>query len=292
MSNDLFISHFEKIYQDRWPALHQALLIKEKQMLRKNKWLSGDAEHDPFVFEFQNPDQPYQPIRNGDENLLDVYIMDPGSYWAALALDVQDGHRVLDMCAAPGGKTLILAEALKTNGELISNELSASRRERLIKVIQQYVPRSVRDRVWVKGQDASLFGLKMPGYFDRILLDAPCSGERHILENPEELKKFTPRRTEHLASRQYALLASAWLALNPEGKILYSTCSISPEENDKVILKLIKKKKDVQLLTPWFVGDVRMSEWGIEKTECGYQFLPDRSGFGPLYFSLLSKNSR
>ncbi|WP_413569673.1 RsmB/NOP family class I SAM-dependent RNA methyltransferase [Bdellovibrio sp. HCB117] len=288
-----FFDHFKKIYGERWPALYEALVKGEQQVARKNnlslvddlstkKW-SSFAEKPELPGCYWIPSgQHVQPERNADE-LLDIYIMDPASVMVARALDVQSGDRVLDMCAAPGGKSLVLIESLKEEGEIFCNDLSPERRERLKKVIQQYVPRHVRDRVWVTGKDGVQFGLKEPESFDRILLDAPCSGERHILENKAAQDEWSPRRTEHLASRQYSLLAAALLAVKSGGRIVYSTCSISPAENDEVIRKLLKKKKDAVRLVEASLGV------GGERTEFGVVYLPDQCGFGPLYFSIIEK---
>jgi 16S rRNA C967 or C1407 C5-methylase (RsmB/RsmF family) len=136
----------------------------------------------------------------------------------------------------------------------------------------------------VKGQDGNQFGLRMPDEFDRVLADVPCSGERHLLENKSEFEKWTVRRSQNLAVRQFSLLSSAWLTCKPGGRIVYSTCSISPIENDEIIQKMVKRRS-VQILRPVFLN----SELSLEKTEYGYQVLPDRSGFGPMYFSVLQK---
>lgn len=286
-----FYLYFQNIYKDRWPALYQSLLSGEQQVARKNLWTEEDLSRAWKDFEVKPelpncywipPEVSLQPVRSADE-LLDIYIMDPASVMVARALEAQDGDRLLDMCAAPGGKSLVLIEALRTQGEIFCNDLSPERRDRLKKVIQQYVPRHIRDRVWVTGKDAVQFGLKEPDSFDRVLLDAPCSGERHILENATAQKEWSARRTEHLATRQYALLSAAFLAVRPGGRIVYSTCSISPIENDGVVGKLLKKKKDkVRLLN---------SSVGIsgEKTEYGVAYMPDRCGFGPLYYATLEK---
>lgn len=289
-----FYQHFHKIYGERWPALLAALLKPEMQVARENR-LSPVAAAESRAWRglplrselpgcyWLTPGTGFSPERNADE-LLDVYVMDPASVMVARALEVQSGDRVLDMCAAPGGKSLILIEALAEEGEIFCNDLSPERRERLKKVIQQYVPRRIRDRVWVTGKDGVQFGLKEPGSFDRVLLDAPCSGERHILENAVAQAEWSPRRTEHLASRQYSLLAGALLAVRSGGRIVYSTCSISPAENDEVVRKLLKKKK----------GDVRLREAplgvGGERTELGVAYMPDVCGFGPLYFAVIEKN--
>lgn len=286
-----FYLYFQNIYKDRWPALYLSLLKEERQVARKNQWTAEESNRSWQDFEV-NPELPncywipeggtVQTQRNPDE-LLDIYVMDPASVMVARALEAQDGDRLLDMCAAPGGKSLVLIEALRTQGEIFCNDLSPERRERLKKVIQQYVPRHIRDRVWVTGKDGVQFGLKEPNSFDRVLLDAPCSGERHILENVTAQKEWSARRTEHLATRQYALLSAAFLAVRPGGRIVYSTCSISPIENDGVVGKLLKKKKDkVRLLSS------RLGVGG-EKTEFGFAYMPDRCGFGPLYFATIEK---
>lgn len=288
-----FYLHFHKVYGDRWPALFAALQNSEQQVARVNYLGSQDAtakswqgletkEQLPGCF-WIPVDQGSHPERRQDE-LLDTYVMDPASVMVARALEAQPGDRLLDMCAAPGGKSLILIEAIADEGEIFCNDLSPERRERLKKVIQQYVPRSVRDRVWVTGKDGVQFGLKEANGFDRILLDAPCSGERHILENPKAQEEWSPRRTEHLATRQYSLLAAALLAVKPGGRIVYSTCSISPTENDDVIRKLLKKKKDAVKLLPADPGV------GGESTEFGVAYMPDRCGFGPLYFAVIEKS--
>lgn len=286
-----FYLYFQNIYKDRWPALYQSLLSGEQQVARKNLWTDEDLSRAWKDFEVKPelpscywipPEVSLQPVRSADE-LLDIYIMDPASVMVARALEAQDGDRLLDMCAAPGGKSLVLIEALRTQGEIFCNDLSPERRDRLKKVIQQYVPRHIRNRVWVTGKDAVQFGLKEPDSFDRVLLDAPCSGERHILENATAQKEWSARRTEHLATRQYALLSAAFLAVRPGGRIVYSTCSISPIENDGVVGKLLKKKKDKVRLLNSSVGI------GGEKTEYGVAYMPDRCGFGPLYYATLEK---
>ncbi|MBO9665404.1 MAG: RsmB/NOP family class I SAM-dependent RNA methyltransferase [Bdellovibrio sp.] len=287
-----FYQHFEKVYGDRWSALFAALQNSEQQVARINQLGTQDSKDRPWKSLPTKSELPgcywipqgegSHPERREDE-LLDTYVMDPASVMVARALEAHEGDRILDMCAAPGGKSLILIESLSNDGEIFCNDLSPERRERLKKVIQQYVPRDVRNRVWVTGKDGVQFGLKEPNSFDRILLDAPCSGERHILENPAAQDEWSPRRTEHLATRQYSLLSAALLAVKAGGRIVYSTCSISPIENDGVIKKLLKKKKEqVRLLeAPLGIGG--------ERTEYGVAYMPDKAGFGPLYFAVIEK---
>ncbi len=299
MSLEAFQEFYKNIYEERWETLNKSLLTPEKQMARWNSW-AGNGE--TFVEQCQkyNLDSRRKHLLGGlllssekvvpqktERDVLDFYVMDPASVYAARSLQIKDGQRVLDMCAAPGGKSLILIEGLKTSGEIICNDLSADRRERLKKVIQQYIPRDIRDRVWVKGQDAVQFGLREPESFDAILLDAPCSGERHVLEDPRALAEWTPRRPRGLQQRQYSLLSAAFLALKPQGYLLYSTCSINPDENDGVVDRLLEKRGiHIELADL----DESLLE-GAEKTKLGLLFLPDRCGFGPLYVSRLFKRN-
>lgn len=282
---------YQNIYGERWTAIYQALQQKELQVSRMNTFVP-DAQEQIEKLLGRNQSHPEisgaytptpQPERSSD-GLLTHYIMDPASIVVAQNLPLTENNRILDMCAAPGGKSLILAERMDSTSQLICNELSNPRRERLTKVIQQYIPRHIRERVWVTGKDAVQFGLREPESFDAVLLDAPCSGERHLLESPKDLSEWKESRTKGLAQKQYALAAAALLALKSEGYLMYSTCSISPLENDGVIEKLLKKKSDLCEII-----DMNLTYNFLEKAQYGYAILPDRAGFGPMYFSLIKK---
>lgn len=283
-------SYYADQWGERWNALRESLARPERQVARRNLFSDVATEsldafkglELPSCFEV-TPDMR-QALPRGTEGLLGFYILDPASVWIARALEVQPGDTVLDMCAAPGGKTLVLIEALKDDGEILANEPSPARRDRLMKVIQQYVPRDVRDRVRVTGKDGGLFAKTHPETFNRILVDAPCSGERHLLANAKEMENWSERRSERLAQGQYALLSGALEALKPGGVLVYSTCSLSKEENDEVLARLLKKKKGRVAIEKLAAPE------GAEETEHGLFFLPDRCGFGPLFVSRLRKS--
>lgn len=285
LTNPLFETYFSNVYGTRWPAIKNSLLKSEKQILRLNKFAENvevsEFEKCEFLENCFWKPEGYKLEKNL-EGIYPFYVMDPASVFVAIALQVKKNDVVLDMCAAPGGKSLILGEAEPEH--LISNEMSESRRERLLRVFHEYIPREQRMFVHVKGLDGNQYGLRMPDHFDRVLADVPCSGERHLLENASEFSLWTEKRTKNLAVRQYSLLSSAWLACKVGGQIVYSTCSISPLENDDVIAKLIKKRKPEILR----LYDLDKYDF-IEKTEHGYQILPDKSGFGPMYFSVIKK---
>ncbi len=283
MENKKFDEYFSNQYGQRWESLKKGLLSQESQVIREV--FTGEKLEPQQIFELTSYSKDkYQLVDQRDEQgLKKAYVMDPASIIAALALEVTEDDFVLDMCAAPGGKALILLEAIQS-GELWTNEISAARRVKLKEVIQLHTPRSKRPLVHIKGKDGNRYGLGFKDTFNRVLVDAPCSGEKHLLHSSKELAKWSPKRSRRLAINQYSLLCSALLSLKSRGYILYSTCSISNLENDDVIEKILLKKEDsVELSLPTFDHPF------IEKTKFGYQILPDISGFGPIYFSRLRK---
>jgi 16S rRNA C967 or C1407 C5-methylase (RsmB/RsmF family) len=295
-----FQSFYSALYGARWPLLRESLLSKPQQVARPNAFASvaaiekrvsenllsknSFAGHDAFLL------QDRFETRATEGGVADFYVLDPASIFPAVALDVQPGDEVADLCAAPGGKSLILAESLwknsksPTSGRLVANELSDPRRARLRAVIGDYVPSEVREKIRVTGHDATRWCLYETEAYDRILLDAPCSGERHLLANSEEMNQWSPARSKNLAVRQYALLASALAVVRVGGRIVYSTCSLSNLENDNVIARLLKKR----------AGEARVVKRDFEigePTEHGWMILPDTTGFGPIYFAIIERGS-
>ncbi|MBU0934922.1 MAG: 16S rRNA methyltransferase [Spirochaetes bacterium] len=181
---------------------------------------------------------------------------------------------------------------------ILANELSSDRRRRLSLVLDRHLPTELRAQLTVSGFDAAAAGGRSSehGRFSAILLDAPCSSERHVLADNSALAQWTPARVKFLAQRQWSLLSSAFLLLAPGGCILYSTCALSPAENDGVVARLLKKQKDrVELLVPEPVAVPGLPP-GLSKqaesTEFGRMYMPDScSGAGPIYTALLRKLS-
>ena len=251
-----FFDYYEKLFADRWPALLESLKGEGKAT----------------------------ELRFGDA--LEPYFLDEASVFAARALGVEPGDDVLDMCAAPGGKTLVLASMLKGEGSLQSNDRSPDRRERLKHVIENSLPEAWRNVIKVTGYDGMKFGLHKKECFDKILLDAPCSSDRHVLNSPSHLEVWSAKRVKRLSVEQGALLASAVDALKPGGTIVYGTCALSPMENDDVVRKILKKRPAMQ--------SVEIVELlpGADRTEFGVHILPDRSeGRGPIYCAKLVKGA-
>jgi 16S rRNA (cytosine1407-C5)-methyltransferase len=246
--NRLFETYYENIYGSRWPALRGSLLESAS-------------------------------LVSYSEGLARPYMLDRASVLAALSLTLPERGTILDACAAPGGKTLVIASRMGDGAELLSNELSGERRRRLVKVLDEHLDREKRSRVRVSGFDAAGLGGKKSerGRFDAVLLDAPCSSERHVIQNEKALAEWKPARPRFLSRRQWALLSAAFLLLKPGGSLVYATCAVSEEENDAVVSRLFEKYGDAVL-----PGEPDFTEG--EKTKYGRIILPDAcNGMGPMY---------
>lgn len=225
------------------------------------------------------------PVELFFEGAREPYFLDEASVFAAECLGVEPGMDVLDMCAAPGGKTLVLASKLAGLGSLQSNDSSPDRRARLRKVVENSLPESWARAVTVTGFQGERFGLHRRECFDRILVDAPCSSERHVMRSPEHLAKWSPKRIKRLSIEQGSLLASGVDALKVGGELVYSTCALTAAENDEVVRKILKKRAG-QLEVLRLEGRFE----GTERTEFGLQILPDLcGGRGPIFCSKLRK---
>jgi 16S rRNA C967 or C1407 C5-methylase (RsmB/RsmF family) len=242
------------------------------------------------------------------------YYLDPASVAVAHLLPL--GERNLDLCAAPGGKTLVLArrlaEARVVSGpdtterdqdrydktgtshvSLVANERSRERRARLRRVLEDHLPEEVRAFIRITGYDATRWGLHEPDHYDAILADVPCSSERHVLAAPRELDRWSDTRVRRLALQQFSILAAAIDSLRPGGHVLYSTCALTPEENDAVIRRaLTRRESKVKLVTPDALQHSAAIISGAEATEFGLRIMPDRcEGAGPLYCALLQRKA-
>lgn len=253
-----FENYYSDIYGERWIKIREAFL-KEKEPVS----LSGP--------------------------LVKPYYMDSASILAASVLPVRESDTVLDMCAAPGGKSLILAMKLNGTGTLVANDRSPARRTRLAAVLKECLPPELNSNIRITGHDSTTWSLYEKDVYDRILLDAPCSSERHVIMDPQALSIWGTGRPKSLAIRQFAMLCAALDAVKTGGFILYSTCSINPMENNRVIEKLLNKRKGrVEVCKP----DLHDEILKTEELDYGSIVMPDTSdGAGPLYFCLLRRLS-
>ncbi len=173
-------------------------------------------------------------------------VQDRSSQWVAPLLEPQPGERILDACAAPGSKTTHLAELIGNDGEIWAVDRSLSR----LKLVTENATRLGTDCINVLEADSlKLLNIRpdWEGYFHRILIDAPCSGLGTLSRNPDARWRLTPMKIRELTLLQEKLLKSIVPLLKPGGRMVYSTCSIHPEENSRQIERFLSTCSDMSL---------------------------------------------
>ncbi len=276
-----FDAFYAALYPGRWEGLKQALLAQKEGM----EWSLG---------------------------LEKPYRLDGASILAALSLAPACSGPCIDLCAAPGGKSLVLATLIDPAIKLSCNERSQERAGRLRRVMHEHLGALRAASLGYSSFDAAALCRKRPQSYQAILLDAPCSSERHVLASPTHLERWSPARTRHLAQAQWALLSSAYLMLQEGGSLCYATCSINPGENEAVIERLLKKYgQEARVIDPrpdMLAGLALARERGLDPTQAaaleelikgaqsreqGIAILPDTSGgAGPIYLCRVEKGLR
>lgn len=174
------------------------------------------------------------------------YVQEPSAMAPVELLGVRPGDRVLDLCAAPGGKSVQIACKLGKRGLLVANDRHPQRLAALVKNLELAgVPNAV-----VVNEDAARLVEVFRGIFDRVLVDAPCSGEARIRKSGESAKTHGWRASADYAELQQTLLDAAADMLAPGGVMVYSTCTFAPEENEAVVLGCLARRRDLEIVEP------------------------------------------
>lgn len=225
-------------------------LIKKGYELEKIAW----AENVYFV---NNKDKA--EVSQTDEYRDGLfYIQNLSSILAAVVLDSKPKDRILDMCAAPGSKSTHIADITDNKAEIIANEVDINRTNSLRNVVEQFGADSVK----VTLSDGRDFGKKYPDYFDKVLLDAPCSGEGLIyMRGVKPLRFWSIKKVKASTSMQKELIESAFITLKTGGTLIYSTCTLEPEENEGVVTELLEKHKNAKVVDIDIVNSENFSDF-------------------------------
>ena len=189
-------------------------------------------------------------IRGGNPAETDAFrrgwisIQDEASQMAALLVGVEPGHSVLDLCAAPGGKTALLARAAGPDARVISADLHLHR----LRAMREHLLRVGISHTNLVALDAAA-PLPFAGNFDRILVDAPCSGTGTLCRNPEIRWRLRPEDLAEFHGRQVNLLSRALERLAAGGRLVYSTCSLEPEENEQVVTEALEGRSEIRRIS-------------------------------------------
>ena len=171
------------------------------------------------------------------------YLQEPSAMSSAEVLPIEEGDRVLDLCAAPGGKTTQLAAKMQGTGVLVSNDISAGRTKALVKNVELM---GIKNAI-VTSETPEKLASKFEGYFTKILVDAPCSGEGMFRKEPDIIKSWNDEMLDFCVSEQEKILESAAKMLAPDGMLLYSTCTFNPDEDEKMIEKFLESHQEFGL---------------------------------------------
>ena len=238
-------------------------------------------EPSPFckaAFVVHQPD--FKPGRHPYHHAGVFYSQEPSASSAAPLLGVRPGMRVLDLCAAPGGKTLLLAEEMQNTGTLYSCDAAENR----VQLIRTAVERMGFTNVKTLCNDATQTNPALP-QADRILADVPCSGLGILAKKPDlRYKKLDPARQAELLATQAAILDTAARLLKAGGRLVYSTCTIEPEENQLQIRAFLQRHPEFCVAEPAVAFPA-----GMTVTEYGALSVPTRTGMDGFFLCALQK---
>ena len=172
------------------------------------------------------------------------YLQEPSAMTPASRLKVQPGERVLDLCAAPGGKATELGAALQGEGLLVANDINTARARALLRNLELFgISNS-----FVTNEPPHVLAERFPEFFHKIMVDAPCSGEGMFRKNPAGVDSWQEKGPEYFSKLQREIIVQAADMLLPGGMMFYSTCTFSPLENEKTITHLLKERPDMEVI--------------------------------------------
>ena len=257
-----FVARMERLLGSDYPAFLAAYDKPLRPSLRlnplRNPTFPGEADPAPSL---PYPAEPipwaaggyYYPadgsVRPGKHPYHEAglyYIQEASAMIPASLCPPQPGERVLDLCAAPGGKATQLAGAMAGRGLLVANEIHAGRAA----ILSQNMERMGVRNALVTNQSPASLAKRFPGFFDRIVVDAPCSGEGMFRKEPQAAAMWSQENVVLCAARQDEILDCAAIMLRPGGYLTYSTCTFAPEENEGTLLRFLQRHPDFDTVKP------------------------------------------
>ncbi|APX72803.1 RsmF rRNA methyltransferase first C-terminal domain-containing protein [Companilactobacillus allii] len=277
LSND-FKTKYKKLMGDRADSLFAAIETKSRNSFRINPL---KPNYKNVAVDLSEP-IPYSNVGyfgDIDGKSIDhlagyLYSQEPSAMYVAEVLDPVG--KVLDLCAAPGSKSTYIATEMDNQGLLVTNEINNKRS----RVLSSNIERMGIQNAIVTNNSPKDFENKFEGYFDRILVDAPCSGEGMFRKDPESVKYWSLDYVEQCANRQRHILDSAFKLLKPGGILVYSTCTFSPEENEENIDYFLNQYPEMQMaeIKKYAGMEDGIPSWGNDNQELkkALRMFPDR----------------
>ena len=257
MLPELFLKRMEMQLGPEYPEYLASLERPRAVALRFNPQ-KGKAPELPFA----TSPVPWEPLgcyyeptaRPGLHPYHDAgvyYLQEASAMAPAVLLNPQPGERILDLCAAPGGKTTQIAGKMGGQGLLVCNEIHPKR----AKILSQNVERMAISNALVLNEAPATLAQRFPGFFDRILVDAPCSGEGMFRKEAAAVADWTEELVDMCARRQGEILDAAAKMLRPGGRLVYSTCTFASREDEEAVAAFLERHPDFapeKVDAPWF----------------------------------------
>lgn len=259
MLPEAFLQRMEAQLGSEYPAFLESLERPRAVALRFNP-MKGERPVLPFV----GAPVPWEPegfyydpqTRPGLHvyHEAGVYYLQEASAMAPVALlDPKPGERVCDLCAAPGGKTTQIAGRMLGRGFLVCNEINPKR----AKILSRNIERMGVANALVTNEHPETLASRFPGFFDRVLVDAPCSGEGMFRKEEAAVTDWSQETVQMCARRQREILDSAARLVRPGGRLVYSTCTFAPEEDEETLAAFLESHPEFNpepVEAPWFVS--------------------------------------
>ena len=239
---------------------------------------------------FLNADD-FNEIRPGKHPLHEAgayYIQEPSAMAPVAYMDIRPGDRVLDLCASPGGKSTQIAALLRGEGILVSNEIMPDR----AKILSENIERMGVRNALVISEDPRNISDRFYGFFDKILVDAPCSGEGMFRRSETAINEWSPENVANCAKRQEWILDEAAKMLRENGTLCYSTCTFSKEENELQIVNFLERHEEFSLGEMTQFDGMRQGFAAGEYESVGVRIFPHEANCEGHYLCKLVKKRR
>lgn len=278
-----FTIRMQNMLKEEYPAFLESLHKEQYQALRVNtcKGTPKDfsqrakAHFDPPIKKqvpwSENAFYYEGAIRPGKHPYHEAgvyYIQEPSAMAPAHYLDARPGEAILDCCAAPGGKSTQIACQLKGEGILVCNEIHPAR----ARILSENIERMGISNAIVTNASPQTLAQHFPQCFDRIMVDAPCSGEGMFRKNEEAISQWSPENVTLCAERQDAILDEADKMLRPGGRLVYSTCTFAPQENEGSILRFLERHPDYRVVEIPLCEGMSRGNADYYKSDCAGKF--------------------
>lgn len=295
-----FEKRMKDILGDDFGAFEKALESSPVRALRVNT-IKCSTEEFEKLFEFKHEKLPFtdegyifecehigsHPLHHAGA----IYVQEPAAMSPVECVDIEPGMKILDVCASPGGKSTQAAAKLCGEGVIVSNEIDTSR----VQILAQNIERMGICGAVVTNTDSATLARTYKDFFDLVIVDAPCSGEGMMRKNPLAISEWSIENIERSAMRQKEILQNASNTVKRGGKLLYSTCTFAPEENEMQIANFLEEHSDFHLIPVsdrvQNVTTEGLSEYGGEKMKFCRRFYPHISLGEGQFMALLERDS-